>query len=94
MPDGRGLKKLIPPIAQSDYLDQHWIDLACIIRKGQSEEIIVNGVPYSEPMPGNDALTDTEVINIISFIQQKWYPDKSTQNPAEVRDLLERCPVD
>jgi len=91
MSGGQGLKKLIPPIAASDYLNQNWNQLACIIKYGQQAEILVNGVVYSEPMPANEKMTEVEISNIITYIQSKWYPEKSVQNILQLRETLNNC---
>lgn len=53
MEDGTGLVEVIPPLAGSDYLVKFPEKLPCMIRKGISGEMTVNGKIYNTEMPGD-----------------------------------------
>lgn len=89
--DGKGLKALIPPLAGADYLQQNQDQLACIIKYGISDTIIVNGVTFQQPMPGVPQLSDFEITNIINYINQAWGNDYGYVKIARVRDALKAC---
>ncbi len=72
MADGRGLSGLIPPLANSDYLEKHFEELVCIIRYGLKDTIQVNGKYYSEVMPPSYGINDVELVNLINFVQKKF----------------------
>lgn len=72
MEDGTGLKGIIPPLKNSDFLYNNQEKLTCIIRKGITETILVNGKTYKQPMPGNPKLTQGDIANIINYINQAW----------------------
>jgi mono/diheme cytochrome c family protein len=70
--DGSGLAKLIPPLKNSTYLNLNKDSLHAIIRNGMQLPIVVNGISYTSPMPGNPKITDAEATAIIEFILIKF----------------------
>ena len=91
MENGQGLGKLIPPVANSDYVVNHREDLACLIRNGIEGEIIVNGQNYSGEMDGNSQLTEIEINNLVHYILVDLNQQKDPYQISEVRAQLERC---
>ncbi len=91
MEDGTGLKGLIPPVADSDYLKNNMLDVACHIRYGIEGEIVVNGKTYNQPMAGIPYLTDTEIANIINYINNAWGNDYGMVPFKEMREKLKAC---
>jgi mono/diheme cytochrome c family protein len=88
--EGEGLKKLIPPLAGSDFLISRKSELPCIIRNGMNDTIIVNGHKYFGKMPGNKELSEIEITNLVNYINREW-GDHSYQSEQEIRAALERC---
>ena len=72
MNDGSGLKKLIPPLNNADYLQKYPEKVACLIRNGINEKIKVNGTFYEQAMPGYPELTEAQVTNIINYVNNSW----------------------
>jgi mono/diheme cytochrome c family protein len=91
MEDGNGLGKLIPPLAESDYIKNNQDHLACIIRYGIKGEIIVNGIIYNQEMPGEKVLTDFEINNIINYINYSWGNQIGFKKLPETQLELENC---
>jgi mono/diheme cytochrome c family protein len=92
MDDGSGLRGLIPPLAGSDYLTRHRHRLACLIRHGQQGEIVVNGVRYNRPMPGDLELTEVHITNILNYIQTNFGNRNEVFTVQEVNRTLQNCP--
>ena len=92
MDNGMGLQSLIPPLAQADYLSNYRNTLACLIKKGGNEEMIVNGVKYKQNMPGNGDLTDTDIANVLNFILTNWGNNETPLSLQEIQKQLEDCP--
>ena len=90
MEDGKGLAKLIPPLANADYLQQNQELIPCIIRNGQSGEIVVNGVVYDQEMPG-EKYTEIQINNMINYINTAWGNDIPTVTITETKKRLEGC---
>ena len=91
MEDGSGLAGNIPPLAGSDYLKNNQVFTACIIRYGQSDTIMVNGIPYFQPMAGIPKLSQFEIANIINFINQAWGNDYGFVKLEDIRQQLADC---
>lgn len=90
MEDGVGLAKLIPPLANSDYLKLHQEVIPCIIRHGQTGEIVVNGVRYNQEMPG-EKYTAIQINNMINYINTSWGNQISIVTITETQKRLENC---
>lgn len=90
MEDGIGLAKLIPPLANSDYLKNNQDKIACILRNGQKGEIVVNGVTYNQEMPGKK-YTEVQITNIVNYINHAWGNDYGTVTLEETKKKLNAC---
>lgn len=91
MADGSGLEGLIPPLAGADYLRDNQSSLACLIRYGIKDTIIVNGKTYSNPMEGIPNLTEFEITNIINYINQAWGHQLGTVIASDTQKQLDDC---
>jgi len=90
--DGNGLKGLIPPIRQSDFLLHHQDDLACIIRHGLDTTITVNNVVYDmQQMPANEILDDIAITNVINFINNAWGNKGKFVTTEKIKRDLGKC---
>lgn len=90
MEDGTGLAKLIPPLANSDYLKLNQEQIPCILRHGQSGEITVNGVVFNQEMPGQK-YTDIQINNMINYINTAWENDIPVVSIAQTKERLQKC---
>lgn len=90
--NGEGVRGLVPPLAQSDYLVTNRTDLACIIRRGQKGTIRVNGVEYGvQEMPAVPRLSDFEITNVLNYISHSWANDGYLWTTEAVRTHLKKC---
>lgn len=89
--DGSGLGKLIPPLAQSDYLQKNPQDVVCIIRYGLQGPVVVNGIEYNQPMPANPQLKDIEIAEIITYINNAWENKGPFVTVQMAQDWLKDC---
>lgn len=89
--DGTGLGRLIPPLAQTDYMLNHPDRTACVIKNGLEGEIGVNGIIYNQPMPANEGLTAIEIAQIMTFISNSWGNEKGYISVKQVDAYLESC---
>lgn len=88
--DGKGLASLYPPLDGSDYLMEDFARAACIIKNGQSKEIVVNGVTYNQMMPGNP-ITNLEVAEVLTFITNAWGNEGGLIGVKDVDKWIEKC---
>lgn len=91
--DGKGLASLYPPLAGSDYLLEDMARAACIIKNGQSKEIVVNGVTYNQMMPGNP-ITNLEVAEVLTFIGNAWGNEAGLIGVKDVDKWIDECGED
>ena len=88
--DGKGLASLYPPLAGSDYLMEDLSRAACIIKNGQSKEIVVNGVTYNQMMPGNP-ITNLEVAEVLTYIANAWGNEGGLVGVKDVDKWIDSC---
>lgn len=88
---GEGLRKLIPPLAGTDYVPANLHNLPCILRYGIQGDITVNGQNYNQPMPGYPEMEADEVKAIIDYMIVTWYPDSEKPSQKEVTERIESC---
>ncbi len=91
MEQGEGLRGLYPPVASSDYVADHGVEMACGIVHGYQDSMLVNGVMYRQAMPGVEVLSDYEVTQVINYIKTAWGPQGELVEFEEVRATLETC---
>lgn len=90
-PDGRGLGKLIPPLAGSDYLKENKENVLCIIRWGMEGTVVVNGQEYNQPMPANPQLKDIEIAEIATYIRNAWGNKGEFVQVQQAQEWLREC---
>jgi cytochrome c551 len=90
--DGLGLGLLIPAVAGSDYLVPNRDQLACMIRYGLADTIVVNGQEYGgQPMPANAKLNAIQITNVLNYIGQNWGNTVAPFQLKEIEKALETC---
>ncbi len=89
--DGNAVMGLIPPIAGSDYLAANQDNLPCLIRYGLNEPITVNGMPYHHEMPKNEVLSETQIANVINYINNAWGNKADFVSYDMVLEGLKKC---
>jgi mono/diheme cytochrome c family protein len=88
--DGKGMANLYPPLIGSKIIQDKAV-MACIIKYGLKDTIIVNGKPFSRPMPANAKLQELEIAEIITYVNMKWGKDSVYTPIATVTKALEVC---
>ena len=89
---GQGLARLIPPIAGADYLVDHRAELPCLLRNGQNEVIVVNGIGYHHIMPGNKTMSTAQLTNLLNYIESHWGNEGVPRTIRDVQTALDACP--
>lgn len=89
--DGSGLGRVYPPLSKSDFIEQNFEEVICIIKYGRSGELWVNGTMYNQPMKGNPELTDLEVAEIATYIYNTWNTQRGIVEVGEVTPILAGC---
>lgn len=92
MEKGEGMGRLIPPLAQADYLLNDLAGAARIIKYGQKGPIIVNGIEYNQPMPANPQVTNVEIQMLLSYIGNAWGNETKVVSLSEIEKVLKDKP--
>jgi len=76
--EGQGLRRVIPPVKDADFLIKYPEKSICIIKHGANTPMIVNDVEFIQKMPDNPQLTDLEIAELITSV-------------SEVSNILNNC---
>lgn len=88
---GEGLGELYPPLTDHRYLSSNRQQLACIVRNGSHDEMVINGIMYNQQMPANPNLTEVDIAYILTYVTVQFGNDSTTYNRDEVRNALNNC---
>lgn len=89
---GTGLANLYPPLKESDYMEENFEDVICLIRNGKTGAIVVNGKTYNQQMPALPMLTDLEIAEISTYIYNSWGKTRGLIPVTEASAILAACP--
>lgn len=89
--NGEGFRNLIPPLTDSNYLNNHKDDFACIIAYGLKEPIVVNGTEFDQPMEGIIELNPIEIANVGNYVYERWANGSKKFTPNEVEIHIANC---
>lgn len=81
LPDGKGVPKAFPPLADSDYLRNKRKESIHAIKFGMSGEITVNGEIYNGTMSPL-GLSDEEIADVMNYTTNSW-DNKNTKMITE-----------
>jgi len=87
MEQGEGIESVYPPLAKSDYLMADKKRSIDQILHGLTGEIKVNGITYDGVMNGFDALSDTEVSDVMNYVRNSFGNKGPAVTPEEVKAL-------
>jgi mono/diheme cytochrome c family protein len=88
--DGNGLKDLIPPLAKADFLQTNRSELACMLRKGMQDTIVVNQKKYAQIMPPQ-RLSAVEISNVLNYINHSWGNDSPDYVITDIKTQIKAC---
>jgi cytochrome c551 len=91
---GTGLGLLYPPLNKSDFIDQQFEKVVCLIRQGVSGELVVNGKTYNQPMPAMPQLSDLEVAEIVTYLYNNWDRSRGLISVQDVSAMQSKCKSD
>ena len=86
--DGQGLKRLIPPLANSDFLKANQAESIKLIRNGATKSITVNGIAYTPTMPAHPHFSNLEIAEIITYINNSWGNEFGFVDGKQVKGYL------
>jgi cytochrome c len=89
--DGKGLGMLIPPLTDSVFLKQNKNRLACMIKYGLNEKVIIHNKTYKEKMLPNDQLSDIDIAQLVVYITNSFGNNQGFYDVSEAHDDLMKC---
>lgn len=89
--DGEGLGLLYPPVDRSDYIDNRFEEVICLMKYGKSGEIVVNEKTYNQPMPGIPSLTDLELAELATYLYNSWSRERGLIDVKQVATIVAQC---
>ena len=90
--EGQGLRRVIPPVKDADFLIKYPEKSICIIKHGANTPMIVNDVEFIQKMPDNPQLTNLEIAELITFISNQWSQGEAKLfSVNEVSNILNKC---
>ncbi len=88
---GTGLGLVYPPLNTSDYMENNFESVLCLMKYGMKGEVIVNGKSFSQPMPGVFELTDLEIAEIATYIYNTWDHQRGLVDVTEASRVMDSC---
>lgn len=89
--NGAGLGRVYPPLNTSDFMENNFEDVICLIRFGRTDELTVNGIKFNQNMPGIPLLNDLEIAEISTYIYNTWQHQRGLVDVKEITPILQRC---
>ena len=85
-PTGLGLPPVFPPIVKSPYVNGSAERFAAMILKGNAGPMIIDGKPYNNIMPGQEAmLSDEKIAAVMTYTRANFGNNAPPVPPAVVK---------
>lgn len=91
MDDGGGLRQLIPPLTDLEYLQKRKDLIPCSIKYGVDGKMLIDGREFNEAMPGTGNLTAPQITEILNYVFKEFNNSKFEISSEEVRHALTNC---
>jgi mono/diheme cytochrome c family protein len=88
---GEGLADLIPSLTDTLYLKNNKSRLACFLKNGMSEKIVVDGRTFEEKMPANPDLNDIDLAQLLVYITNANGNKQGMYTTEQVAEDLKNC---
>jgi cytochrome c551 len=87
--DGSGLGALIPPLNSPGFQELSIDQVACKIKFGNKK--VEDFYASFNPMPIFTNLSETDISNLINYMNSQWGSESHMTSPQEVGDALSNC---
>lgn len=87
---GEGLSDLMPPLTDSIFLKKNKTSLACFVKFGLKEKVVIHGKTYDDAMPASD-LSPNEIAQVLTFIGNSFGNKLKTIDFQQVQTDLAKC---
>ena len=89
--NGEGLGQLAPPLTDSVFMKSNKTRLACIIKNGTNETLVIHGKEYKEKMPGFPELADIDVAQVMVYVTNSFGNHQGFVPYSKVSTQLQNC---
>lgn len=89
--EGQGLASMYPPLTKSKVITDSLFLIPCIIKNGLNGPRKVNGVIFNKPMDKITGLNDTEINNLINFLNSEFGKSPTSIYPKVINDWINSC---
>lgn len=85
-PTGLGLPPVFPPLTKSEYVNGSATRFAAMVLKGNIGPMTIDGKPYNNIMPGQEAmLTDDKIAAVMTFVRANFGNNAPPVSPDIVK---------
>jgi len=88
---GEGLGALTPPLTDTTFLRINKTKIACYIKNGISEPLIVNGKKYEDKMPAFPGLFDIDIAQLEVYVTNAFGNKQGMYTAGQVANDLSSC---
>jgi mono/diheme cytochrome c family protein len=92
--NGTGLGLVYPPLYKSDFMENNFERVICLMRYGIKGDLLVNGKSFNQQMHGIPTLSDLEVAEIATYIYNTWEHKRGLIDVQEVSRINTGCHAD
>jgi mono/diheme cytochrome c family protein len=89
--NGEGLGELAPPLTDTIFLKTNKQQLACYIKNGANQPMLINGKTYQEKMPAFKDLHDIDIAQVIVYITNSFGNKQRIYKYEKVATDLKNC---
>lgn len=89
--NGEGLAALAPPLTDSTFLKVNKSALACFIKKGTNQPMLINGRSYDGKMPAFPEMEDIDIAQVIVYITNSFGNKQGMYRYEQVSKDLSEC---
>lgn len=89
--NGEGLGELAPPFTDTITLKNNKTRLACIIKNGLNEKVVVHGKTYEGKMPNFNEMADIELAQVVVYITNSFGNKQGFYSYQEIAKDLQKC---
>jgi mono/diheme cytochrome c family protein len=88
---GEGLSELYPPLTDSLFLKSNKAQLACFIKNGSNQPMVVNGKTYHTKMPSFPKMADIDIAQVIVYVTNSFGNNQGMYKYEQVAEDLRKC---
>ena len=83
--NGTGVPKMNPPLIKTSYVTGDKKKLISWVLQGSTEKVPIDDEYYSNNMPPQNALSDQQIADVLTYIRSSFGNKSSAVLPAEIK---------